>query len=105
MKPFPILLAALAALPLAAHAQEAQRSIRVPYADLDLSTPTGVKTLDRRLAWAISALCSETPGSIGMAQGFSKHRCEKAKRAEIAPLRERVIAAQAKAVVLASRVQ
>jgi len=103
MKPLPILLAALAMLPLSAHAQEAQRSIRVPYADLDLSSPAGVRTLDHRLAWAISGICSDMIAST--AERFARERCVKAKRAEIAPLRDRVIAARAKPMVLAARTQ
>jgi len=105
MKPFPILLAALALLPLGAHAQEAQRSIHVRYADLDLSTPAGVKSFDRRLAWAISSICSEGAGSVVTGQRFADRRCVRAKRAEIAPLRDRVVAAQAGPVLMAARAQ
>lgn len=103
MKSLPILLAVLAALPLGAHAQEAQRSIHVHYADLDLSTPAGVRTLDHRLAWAISALCAEAPGGTGMGQRFANERCVKAKTAEVAPQRERAIAERAAPVMLAAR--
>ena len=106
MKPLPILLAALVTLlPLGAHAQEVQRSIRVRYADLDLSTPAGVKTFDRRLAWAISSICSEAAGSVITGKRFADQRCVQAKHAEIAPLRDRVITAHAGPVLMAARTQ
>jgi len=105
MKSLSILLAALVALPLGAHAQEAQRSIHVRYSDLDLSTPAGVKSFDRRLAWAISSICSEGAGSAVTGQRFADRRCVRAKHAEIAPLRDRVIAAHAGPVLMAARTQ
>jgi len=105
MKLLPILLAALPLLPLGAHAEEAQRAIHVRYADLDLSTPAGVKSLDRRLAWAISSICSEGVGSVITGQRFADRRCVRAKHAEIAPLRDRVVAAYARPVLMAARAQ
>jgi UrcA family protein len=100
----PILLTLLfALLPLSAHAQDAQRSIHVRYADLDLSTPAGIEMLDHRLAWAVFAICAETPGSAGMGQRLANWHCVQAKTAEIAPLRERAIAARARPVMLAAR--
>jgi len=33
--------------------------VKVPYADLDLGTTAGLHTLDRRIGWAVSAVCGD----------------------------------------------
>jgi UrcA family protein len=53
-------IATLAALPQPAQAQAAANPVRtamVSYADLDLNTPGGIATLDRRIRGAIHGVC------------------------------------------------
>ncbi|KRA81397.1 UrcA family protein [Altererythrobacter sp. Root672] len=59
----PAIAFALAALvqtvPSVASAREQGRSIPVQYGDLDLTTPVGIKTLDRRLDRAVRRVCGD----------------------------------------------
>jgi UrcA family protein len=103
MKLLSIVAALLAALPVQAGAQDAQSSIRVSYADLDLSSPVGVKTLDHRLAWAIHSVCADIHIADDIARQFATRRCITTKTAELAPQRDRVVAAYATRVALAAR--
>jgi UrcA family protein len=59
----PILLSALGGLAAfspnnGARAQE-PATARVSYADLDLATEAGRRTLDHRIAWAVGAVCGD----------------------------------------------
>jgi UrcA family protein len=103
MKLFPIALALLAALPTQAMAQDAAVSVRVSYADLDLSSPSGVKQLDHRLARAIHSVCADIHIVDDIARQFATRRCIEAKTAEIAAQRNRVVAAHAAPVAVAAR--
>lgn len=51
------LLAATAAIPAFAQDNAGQRSFSVHYADLDLTSDAGIRTLDRRIRNAASAAC------------------------------------------------
>ena len=104
MKFLPIALALLAALPAPALAQEAQPSIRVSYADLNLASPAGVAKLDRRLAWAIHGVCAAQPrGADDLARQFDIQRCVRAKTAELAAQRNQLVDAHRTPMKLAAR--
>lgn len=53
-------LVLLAAAPIS-NAEPVVREARVSYADLNLSTPAGVQTLQRRIRAAVKAVCGPTP--------------------------------------------
>jgi UrcA family protein len=94
MKIFNMALTALALLPVAAQAQEAKPVVRVVHADLNLQTKAGVKTLDRRLAWAIRSVCLASESTVDTGRQFAARRCVLKKTAEMAALRNQVVAAQ-----------
>jgi UrcA family protein len=55
-------------------------AVRVSYADLDLKSPAGVKTLNRRLAVALSRVCGDLPTtSIGDTRPVQECRAEAQK--------------------------
>jgi UrcA family protein len=85
------LLAAVAQAP--ALAQEARPDVRVHHGDLDLTEPVGVRTLDRRLSYAIAAACPSSNGVREMAQRRVIALCRRAKQVEVAPLRQAALAA------------
>ena len=103
MKLFHIALSLLVLTPVTAFAQEAPTSVAVSYRDLNLKSEAGVKTLDRRLASAIRAVCGEHDGSVVPEHRFTAQRCVKEKSAEVAALRDRVIASYSSRETLASR--
>lgn len=53
-------VAALPAAPAAAQGVPAQATLAVSYADLDLTTEAGVRTLDRRILTAVQQACGPT---------------------------------------------
>ncbi|HWA62509.1 MAG TPA: UrcA family protein [Caulobacteraceae bacterium] len=57
-------LAAAAALPTLARAAEDPPSVRVSYADLDLSHDRGRATLERRIDTAVSRICGDRPMDV-----------------------------------------
>lgn len=95
MKTVYLALALLAALPAEALAQETPASVRISYADLDLGTAEGVNTLKNRLAWAIAAVCSKFDSTAIVERQFAARRCVQKKTAEMAAVRDHVIAAHA----------
>ena len=95
MKLFHIALSVLVFAPAAAFAQPATPSVAVSYADLDLGSNAGAKTLDRRLANAVRTVCGEHDGSAVAARRFAAQRCITQKQAEVATLRDRAIASYA----------
>jgi UrcA family protein len=103
MKLSHIALPLLVLAPVSAFAQEAPTSVAVSYRDLNLKSEAGVKTLDRRLASAIRAVCGEHDGSVVPEHRFTAQRCLKEKRAEVAALRNRAIASYSSPETLASR--
>src|SRR5262245_25103327 len=82
--------AVLASVP--ALAQDRLPEVRVYYGDLDLSDPAAVRALDRRLNRAVKAACPSDDGVREMSQLRVIALCRAAKHAEIAPLRETVLA-------------
>ena len=69
-------LAGAAAAPAAA----AETSVAVPYADLDLSSPAGAKTLDQRIDAAVDAVC-EKPAMRDLKAMVAWEECKAAARA------------------------
>lgn len=68
----------------AATAAPAPNSVRVSVADLDLSSPTGQATLDRRISQAARQACGDAAVERDLAMQFNMGRCfntaiEKAK--------------------------
>ncbi|PSJ38812.1 UrcA family protein [Allosphingosinicella deserti] len=97
MKTLTFALTLLAAIPAGATAQQPRPEARVPYGDLNLQTEAGVKTLDRRLARAVMAVCPDERGTVDMARKVAARRCIKDASASLSPLRDRILAAQAAA--------
>ena len=91
--------AGLAAQP-AADAEQA--SIRVSFADLDLGSPAGRATFDRRIERAIDVLCGQPDRNLDMATPVFK--CRAAAQASASPQRQlAVAAAQRSSIQLAAR--
>jgi UrcA family protein len=96
-----LLFAAATASPATAEPVTISRTVQT--ADLDLTTPAGVRVLEHRLTIAISDAC-------GDAYDFDLHganavrACRAEARANVAAERDRIVALRAKsAVALASR--
>ena len=91
--------AALAAAVLASvpgMAAETAPQVRVYYGDLDLTGQAGIQKLDRRLASAIRDVCPSDNGVREMSRLRTIALCRAAKQAEIAPVRQSVLAAAAR---------
>jgi len=100
MKFTAIALSLMSLATAAAGAQEARTAVTVSYADLNLRSETGLKTLDARLARAVRTVCAEHDGSVVPEHRFAVQHCMAEKRAEVAALRDRAVARYA---ALASR--
>jgi UrcA family protein len=88
--PFTLLLAAI---PGGAFAQDVHAEVRVSYRDLDLRNPHDVKRLDHRIGKAVVSVCSDGSGSTIMDERrIEIDHCIKAKRAELAGYRARIVA-------------
>jgi UrcA family protein len=70
------------------------REVRVPYADLDLRTVAGLKTLDRRLARAVKLVCPDTRGSVFLASKRAARHCIAETTAKLASQRNHAVAEQ-----------
>ena len=82
-----LIIAAALAIPAAASAQSEQPSTRVSYADLNLSTPAGRATFDRRIQHAIDGMCGRAPsGNLDAAAPIWK--CRSAAEASAASQRQ-----------------
>jgi UrcA family protein len=91
--------AALAAAVLASvpgMAAEQAPQARVYYGDLDLSNQADIQTLDRRLSRAVKAVCPSDNGVRELSMKRIITLCRAAKHAEIAPVRQSVLAAAAR---------
>ena len=69
------------AIPTAAQAQDA--SVRVTYADLDLTSDGGVQSLDHRIAAAIKQVCGDRMGQKPLSTVLAIRRCDRLTRADI----------------------
>jgi UrcA family protein len=105
MKILSIAFAALALLPLQAQAEAAPRgtaaTVRVSYADLDLASEAGLRTLDRRLAAAARAVCADSAAESLLAPQLNDRRCIAETRQSLAAARERVLATRSAPAFLA----
>jgi UrcA family protein len=74
------LAAALSASPAAAHtihiSDDGRYRLSVPYGDLNLASPAGVRTLEGRLNAAAIALCGTSTG-IGVAEARAARACRR----------------------------
>jgi UrcA family protein len=71
-----IAAAALTALTVTAPAHAAEASAkRVAFADLDLSSPAGVETLNRRVRAAAKSVCGDAPAHRSLAENLRIARC------------------------------
>lgn len=91
----------LAALPAAASAQTYVPDIHIAYADLDLSTAAGVRTLDRRIAVATATICERMPHTNSLWIS-AVDRCRKTLAGHVEPQRRQVLAARGPSRVVAS---
>lgn len=64
----------LAIVPVKAQADETER--RVSFADLDLATPDGQATLDRRLTIAVKHVCT-VRGRVDLAMTMRSNKCRR----------------------------
>jgi UrcA family protein len=81
----------VALLPTAAMAQDIPAAVHVAYRDLNLKTPGGVRTFDRRIADAIETVCPES-FATDMVRKRLLARCQTVARARAATQREAVLA-------------
>ena len=96
-----LLVAAAAAAPLAAEPVSTSRAVET--ADLDLSTPAGVRALDHRLTIAIVDACGEA-SDVDLEGANAVRACRVEARARVASERERILALRSQApVAIASR--
>lgn len=89
--------------PIPASAQQTVPSIAVPFADLNLQSDAGVRTLDRRLRRAVRSICGDDRGTVSVAAGAAIRRCATVKQAEVTLLRNRAVAASHASRMLAGR--
>ena len=80
----------VATLPVVTQAQEA--SVRVSYADLDLTSDTGVARFDTRIDAAVEAVCGDRTGQKPLSTVLAVRRCGKLTRADVATPRQIAIA-------------
>jgi UrcA family protein len=81
------------ALPAPVLAQDRAPDVQVAYGDLNLSNAQDVRTLDRRLTRAVKTACLDDGETRELSELRAIALCRTAKRAEIAPLRQRALAA------------
>ena len=79
-----------ATLSTAANAQDA--SVRVSYADLDLTSESGVKRFDNRIGAAVKTVCGDRIGLKPLSTTLAIHRCSRLTRADVAAPRQIAIA-------------
>lgn len=87
--PAAALLSAL--VPVAGIAQDIPANVHVAYRDLDLQTPAGVQTFDRRIEAAIEAVCPKSFATDLARKLLLKH-CQTVTRANVAAQRKLVLA-------------
>ena len=70
-----IAAAALTVLTVTAPAHAAEAAKRVAYTDLDLSSPAGVETFNRRVRAAAKTVCGDAPAYRSLAENLRIARC------------------------------
>jgi UrcA family protein len=98
-----LVAASLAILPAAAQAQAPSRVVAVNYADLDLGSDAGRRTLEQRLTRAVNTACGEaSPADLRGQNAVSA--CRAALHAEAAAQRDIALASRRGAsTILAAR--
>lgn len=76
-------------------------TVRVSYADLDLATPAGVATLDRRIAGATAKFCPDRFDHDLLRRVFAE-RCRRTLIAKVAGQRARAIDAASRRAEVAA---
>ena len=102
MKPILFATVLLALLPAGAPA-EAAPSVHVRYSDLNLASDAGVRTFDRRLAAAATAVCPDADGIYDLARKLLARRCFAKTMKQVALQREAILAAYGPASKVAER--
>lgn len=99
-----VILAALFATPVIVQATPAMNQVIVRTADLDLTTASGKRLLERRLATAVDDACGSA-STFDLAGSNDVRRCRKEVRARISVNRSRLIAraSRSSSIVLAAR--
>lgn len=82
--------------PAAAQTQPTAPSVRVNYADLDLSRPSGRHLLDWRIARAVERVCP--PMHRELERSMQARACQKEARARVAGRRAAVLAPKDSAI-------
>lgn len=77
----PVLAAAALAVPAAPAPAAETFTALVTFADLDIATPEGRQTLERRIAEAVTEVCGR-PGPRSSLAGDMSHRCRADARAD-----------------------
>lgn len=95
-----LVTAGMIAVATPAAAQSERASIRVSYADLNLSTDLGKKTLDRRVDAAAKAVCDFDPYERDLSRVLISAHCT---RAAVSQARVAMAAAKANTPALAAR--
>ena len=90
MTKYLIIVPLLAATLSAAHAQDA--SVRVSYADLDLTSDSGVARFDTRIDSAVKTVCGDQIGQKPLSTVLAIRRCGRLTRADVATPRQIAIA-------------
>ena len=79
-----------ATLAVAANAQDA--SVPVDYADLDLTSESGVARLDNRIDAAIRTVCNDYPEQRALPTALAVRKCKREVRADVERPRQMAIA-------------
>lgn len=89
-----LILAAAAVLASTGAAAQSNVLRTVNYSDLDLSTQSGVVTLERRVARAVKSLCGHDPAISGSVVDAEQAKCEAETNASVRAQIDKKIAAE-----------
>jgi len=77
---------------------QAQDTRHVSYADLDLSTPSGIAQLDSRISSAVKAVC--TSGDPTLRTRMAERRCRREAIDGVGPQRDMALAGKGQVLVI-----
>lgn len=103
MKTIVIAAALLAVWPAHTAAGQAQAEVRVSHAGLNLTTETGIRALDRRIAAAAEAVCPDVHSFPDLSRQAVARRCIALAIGNARPQRDRILAASRTTWMLADR--
>ena len=103
MKIVNLALTALALIPAQAYAQDAAPVARVAYADLNLATDAGVRTLDRRLGQAVRTVCGNPAAEAQLSRQLAVKSCIADTNERLTAQRDLVLSGREAPAVLAVR--